>query len=132
MFDLGWVRVANPGAEIAVGQAVAVEVRSVGLWSVNVSKIVAVLDTGNHFGFIYATTSMHVEQGEERFLLEFERAPGDVSYDLEAVSRPRSLLARMGFPVTRHFQHRFARDSHRRMREVATAQPRFLSGDKVS
>ena len=31
MFDLGWVRVANPDARIAKGQVVAVEVHSLGL-----------------------------------------------------------------------------------------------------
>jgi uncharacterized protein (UPF0548 family) len=118
MFDLGWVRVANLDAKIALGQPVAVEVKSLGLWSLNVSTIVAVLDSPNQFGFIYATTPMHVEQGEERFLLEFDPATGDVIYDLEAVSRPRTFLARIGLPVTRHFQHRFAGDSHRRMREA--------------
>jgi uncharacterized protein (UPF0548 family) len=58
---------------------------------------------------------MHVEEGEELFLLEFDPATGQVSYQLEAVSRPRNLLARLGFPITRAFQHRFARDSHQRM-----------------
>lgn len=119
MFDLGWVRVANPQALIVPGQMIAVEVRSLGLWSLNFCKIVDVVDTGSLFGFIYSTTQMHVEQGEERFLLEFDPASGDVWYELEAVSRPRSTLARLGFPVTRAFQHRFARDSHLRMGEAA-------------
>jgi uncharacterized protein (UPF0548 family) len=122
-FDLCWVRVANPEARIEVGEIVAVEVRSLGLWTLNLSRIVATLDKPNQFGFIYATTEMHVEDGEERFLLRVE-ATGEVFYELEAVSRPRSLLARIGYPVTRHFQHRFARDSHRRTLEsVASLIP---------
>jgi uncharacterized protein (UPF0548 family) len=76
------------------------------------------VDISNFFGFIYVTTQMHFEQGEERFLLEFDAASGDVWYELEAVSRPRDPFARLGFPVTRAFQHKFARDSHRRMREA--------------
>jgi len=40
-----------------------------------------------------------------------------VIYRLEAVSRPRAFLARLGFPITRSFQHRFVRDTHRRMHE---------------
>jgi uncharacterized protein (UPF0548 family) len=119
MFDLGWVRVANPGAPIAVGQIVAVEVRALGLWSINLSQIIETVDTLTRFGFIYSTTRSHVEEGEERFLLEHDQATGEVVYRLEAVSRPRALLARLGLPVTRHFQHRFARDSHRRMGEEA-------------
>jgi uncharacterized protein (UPF0548 family) len=120
-FDLGWVRVANPEARIAPGQLVAVEVHTLGLWTLNISRIIQVIDTPASFGFLYATTEMHVEEGEERFLLEFAPKTGDVCYELEAVSRPRDALARLGFPATRAFQHRFARDSHRRMREEALA-----------
>jgi uncharacterized protein (UPF0548 family) len=119
MFDLGWVRVANPEAPIAVGQIVAVEVRALELWSVNLSQIIETVDLPMRFGFIYSTTRSHVEEGEEGFLLEHDRASDEVVYGLDAVSRPRALLARLGLPVTRHFQHRFARDSCRRMREEA-------------
>jgi uncharacterized protein (UPF0548 family) len=121
MFDLGWVRVANPSAAIHVDQVVAVEAHTLGLWTVNLSRIVKVVDSATVFGFIYATTSLHVEQGEERFLLEFDRETGDVWYELEAVSRPRAALARLGFPFTRAFQKRFARESHERMRRETTA-----------
>lgn len=120
-FDLGWVRVANPSASIAVEQIVAVEAQSLGLWTLNLSRIVETTDTSERFGFVYSTTAMHVEQGEERFLLGWDTATGDVWYELEAVSRPRAALARLGFPITRGFQHRFARDSHRRMREAVLA-----------
>jgi uncharacterized protein (UPF0548 family) len=116
-FDLGWVRVANPEAVIAIGQVVAVEVRALALWTLNLSRIVEIIDTDNFFGFIYSTTEFHVERGEERFLIEFDRATGDVWYGIEAISRPRHLLARLALPVTRAFQHRFARDSHRRMQK---------------
>lgn len=121
MFDLGWVRVANPDARIAPGQVVGVEAHSIGLWSLNFSRIVEVVDTRTSFGFLYATTRCHVEEGEERFLLTFDEVTGAVAYTLEAVSRPRDPLARLGFPVTRAFQHRFARDSHRRMKEAVFA-----------
>jgi uncharacterized protein (UPF0548 family) len=117
MFDLGWVRVANPDAAIAAGQIVAVEAQSLGLWTLSMSRIRGTIDPPGRFGFIYATTARHVEQGEERFLLSLDETTGDVWYELEAVSRPRAALARVGFPITRRFQHRFARDSHRRMRE---------------
>lgn len=118
MFDLGWVRVVNSTAPIACGELVAVEVHSLGLWTVNLSRIVETIDNETQFGFVYATTAHHVEQGEERFLLRFNPATGEVSYELEAVSRPRHILAKIGYPITRHFQHKFARDSHRRMQQA--------------
>jgi uncharacterized protein (UPF0548 family) len=117
-FDLGWARVANPAAAVGVGEIVAVEVRSLGLWSLNLSRIVETVDDTDRFGFVYSTTEMHVEQGDERFLLRWDRETGEVWYELEAVSRERNSLARLGRPVTRGFQRRFARDSHRRMLEV--------------
>jgi uncharacterized protein (UPF0548 family) len=117
MFDLGWVRVANPQAPIATGEIVAVEAHTLGLWTLNLSRIKEVVDEPNSFGFVYATTEMHVEQGEERFLIDLAPETGEVFYELEAVSRPRNRLARLGLPATRKFQHHFARDSHRRMLE---------------
>jgi uncharacterized protein (UPF0548 family) len=111
-FDLGWVNVANPGAPIKVGQTIAVQVHALGLWSLNLSQIVDVTRNAHAFGFIYKTTPRHVEQGEERFLLTIDPGTGAVHYELEAASRPRYWFARLGYPVTRAFQHRFARESH--------------------
>jgi len=115
MFDLGWARVVNADVPIVVRQVVAVEVRSLGLWSVNLSQIMEAVDTETQFGFLYSTTVQHVEEGEETFLLRFNPETGEVSYELEAVSRPRQALAKAAYPVTRYFQRRFARDSHKRM-----------------
>lgn len=115
MFDLAWATVLNANTPIAVGQVVAVEVHPLGLWSVNLSRIMEVVDTETQFGFLYCTTVQHVEQGEEIFLLRFDPATGSVSYELEAVSRPQQALAKIAYPVTRYFQRRFARDSHQRL-----------------
>jgi uncharacterized protein (UPF0548 family) len=92
------------------------------IWTLNMSRIMETVDTENRFGFLYATTPMHVEQGAERFLLEFDPTSGEVHYVLEAISRPRHLFARLGWPLSRHFQHQFVRASHRRMRSEAFAQ----------
>jgi uncharacterized protein (UPF0548 family) len=119
-FDLGWVRVANPGAKIEAGEVIAVEAYSLGLWSLNLSRIMESVDSIDRFGFVYSTTEFHVEGGEERFLLRMDPASGAVFYEVEALSRPRHSLARLGYPVTRAFQHQFARDSHRRMREAVS------------
>ena len=121
MFDLGWVRVANAKAPIAKGELVAVEASTLGLWTLNVSRILEAIDKPGRFGFIYATTELHVEDGEERFLLEMDPDSGAVTYTLQAVSRPRDNFARLGWPITRAFQHRFARDSHRRMQQLTNA-----------
>jgi uncharacterized protein (UPF0548 family) len=121
MFNLGWVRVVNTDAQISPEQIVGVEAHSLGLWSLNFSRIIEVVDSPTSYGFLYATTQFHIEEGEERFLVTFDAVTGAVMYTLEAISRPRDPLARLGFPVTRTFQHRFARDSHRRMNEAVLA-----------
>lgn len=131
MFDLGWVRVVNADAQIVPGQIVAVEAHTLGLWSLNFSRILEVVDAASAFGFLYSTTQFHVEDGEERFLLTLDEASGAVTYTLEAVSRPQNKLASLGFPIARAFQHKFARDSHRRMRDSVSAAPRDLRTDTL-
>jgi uncharacterized protein (UPF0548 family) len=121
-FDLGWVRVANAEVPIRTGELVAVEAHSLCLWSINISRILYVINEPNRFGFGYGTTPLHVERGEERFLLEFDPASGIVFYDLLAVSQPAHWMAKLGYPYTRSRQRKFAYDSHRRMRErIASA-----------
>lgn len=66
-FDLGWVRVLNPDTPVALGQTVGVEAKTFGLWSSNFSRITQVVDTNDAFGFLYTTTTLHVEEGQERF-----------------------------------------------------------------
>ncbi|MGH9589470.1 MAG: DUF1990 family protein [Terracidiphilus sp.] len=115
-FDLGWVRVMNPTARILVGELVAVEAHTGCLWSINFSRVAEVVNSPTHFGFMYTTTSYHVEEGQERFVIDFDPVSESVSYLTEAVSRPRHPVARIGYPVSRAMQHRFARDSHARMK----------------
>jgi uncharacterized protein (UPF0548 family) len=117
-FDLGWVRVANPAAPIRSGSMVVVEVHAAGLWSLNLSRIDETVNTSTLFGFIYATTRLHVEQGRERFLIGFDPNTEVVTYSIEAISRPRHPLAQLAYPFTRLMQHRFAGESHLRMRRA--------------
>ena len=118
-FDLGWVRIANPETRIDVGSIVAVEVHAGGLWSLNLNRIMETIDSPTQFGFLYATTKLHVEEGQERFLLEYDPRSQTVTYLLEAISRPRHPLARLAYPFTRAMQHRFATESRLRMRLTA-------------
>jgi uncharacterized protein (UPF0548 family) len=116
--------VANPCPVIRTGELVAVEAHTAIFWSINLSRITEAVDTSVRFGFLYTTTAMHVEEGQERFVLEYDADSGSVSYLIEAVSRPRHLLARMAYPFTRAMQHRFARDSHNRMLRSVEANNR--------
>jgi uncharacterized protein (UPF0548 family) len=53
----------------------------------------------------------HVERGEERFAVEHRRDDGSVWYDLLAYSVPHHPLAKLGYPISRAAQRRFAKDS---------------------
>lgn len=126
MFDLGWVRIAWPGAPLREGMTVAVVARTAGFWTLNAARIVYTLDevtvTGRRFGFAYGTLRDHAEIGEERFSVELLRADGSVWYDIFAFSRPRLWLAQIGYPLSRVYQRRFARDSKAVMARAVAAR----------
>lgn len=117
-FDLGWVQIANPSPQIRPGELVAVEAHTAYLWSINFSRVAQIVNSPTQFGFMYATTALHVEEGQERFIIEFEPESESVFYLIEAVSRPRHVLARVGYPVSRAMQHRFRKDSIARMKRA--------------
>jgi uncharacterized protein (UPF0548 family) len=122
-FDLGWVRVANRTVPVRSGSIVAVEAHTLGLWTLSLSRITETVSTPYLFGFIYSTTRMHVEEGRERFLLMLDPVTEAVTYSIEAISRPRHRLAKLGYPITRIMQLRFAGDSHLRLREIVKSDP---------
>ena len=92
-----------------------------GLWSLNASRIVYVVDDPgpiHRFGFAYGTLPDHIETGEERFLVEWDEASGDVWYDILAFSRPAYAVMRIGTPFIRRVQKRFGRESAAVMRRA--------------
>lgn len=126
MFNLGWTRVAPAGAPIEVGVTVAVVARLPLLWSVNVCRILAVVDTPGptaRYGFTYGTLPEHAEAGEERFLVEWRADDDSVWYDILAFSKPNAPLARLAYPIGRLMQRRFARASLKAMRRAAAGRP---------
>lgn len=113
-FRLGWVEAWSPDTPIKSGEVVAVMGWAIGMWWLNTARIVYVVDESgpiNKFGFAYGTLPGHVESGEERFLIEWDRADDSVWYDILAFSRPNHILIRIGSPMVRRAQKRFARDS---------------------
>jgi uncharacterized protein (UPF0548 family) len=113
MFNLTWVQLCWPNAPIEPGATVAVLISHFGFWSLNAARIVYVLEEHGgleRYGFAYGTLRDHGERGEERFTVEYHDEDGSVWYDIFAFSRPGS-VARLGYPLTRALQKRFARDS---------------------
>jgi uncharacterized protein (UPF0548 family) len=115
MFDLGWVELMHPSSPVALGQTVLILAHTWNLYSLSASRVVAMIDRDDgetqRWGFCYGTLQHHVETGEERFTVEYQRRDGSVWYDILAFSRPKHPLARLASPLSRAAQHRFARDS---------------------
>lgn len=121
-FALGWVEAVPTDTAIREGETVAVVARAMGFWWLNAARIVYVIDehseAGARFGFAYGTLPGHVESGEERFLIEWDRASDQVHYDILAFSRPRHILTRIGRRQVRHRQLRFGRESSAAMQRT--------------
>jgi uncharacterized protein (UPF0548 family) len=66
-------------------------------------RVVYVIDEEDRKGFAYGTLPGHPERGEEAFVVEL-RDGGEVAFTIRAFSRPASLLARVGGPVSRAVQ----------------------------
>lgn len=126
MFNLGWTKLCWPHAPIAVDSTVGMLARGMGCWWLNACRIVYTIDevkdemNGDceRFGFAYGTLPAHLERGEERFMVEWRRADDTVWYDILAFSQPNHVLAKVGYPIVRQYQKRFARDSKQAMKEA--------------
>jgi len=91
-------------------------------WASAPIRIVYVVDQESpvtRFGFAYGTLAEHAESGEERFTVEWNRADDTVWYDILAFSRPRQMLAKLGYPLSRLLQRRFAEGSKAAMVKAA-------------
>ena len=113
-FHLGWVAASPTETPIEAGEVVAVLGRVFGFWWLNACRIVYVVDEVGpitRFGFAYGTLPDHAESGEERFLIEWNRASDCVWYDILAFSRPNYVVTKLAYPMVRCFQKKFARDS---------------------
>jgi uncharacterized protein (UPF0548 family) len=111
MFNISWLRLCWPTAPIKVGTDVAVLVHHFGFYSLNACRIVCVVDEDRpvkRYGFAYGTLAEHAERGEERFTVEWNLADNEVWYEILAFSRPKKLAAKLGYPVSRFLQYKFA------------------------
>ena len=113
-FQLSWVESSSSDIPIETGQVVGIVAQFFGMWSLNACRIVSVVEEAEsveRYGFVYGTLPGHIECGEERFQVEWNRSDDSVWYDIFAFSRPNHFLAHLGYPVVRKFQKKFARDS---------------------
>lgn len=105
-----WLEAWPDDTPLRAGDEVATVAKLLGLWWVNVCRIVYTIEEPKRFGYAYGTLPEHVECGEERFLIELTET-GEVWYDIYAFSRPQSWLARIGYPYVRRIQKQFGKYS---------------------
>jgi uncharacterized protein (UPF0548 family) len=122
MFSMPWVRLYWPTSPIEAGTTVAVSVNHFGFYSLNFARIVYTVNEDGpvcRFGFAYGTLEEHAERGEERFTVEWDRSKNQVWYNILAFSRPNKTLARLGYPLARLLQKKFAEGSKSAMLRAA-------------
>lgn len=124
MYPPGWTRVHRRGHDIRADVVFAAVIHHLGFHSVLPCRMVYAIDTDDdaerRYGFALGTLPGHAESGEERFSVTWSRATDAVTYEAFAFSRPSAVLARMGAPIARRLQRRFARDSKRSMQRACT------------
>ena len=116
-FPLPWTRIYPNTTELKAGAVVVVMFRLFGIWWRNSAKIVYAFDEPDRFGFAYGTLPGHIEMGEEVFWIERDKA-GIVSYHIKAFSKPRFWLAKIGYPIARFYQRKFAKESKTTMQKL--------------
>jgi uncharacterized protein (UPF0548 family) len=125
-FRLDWLELFPNDTPIRAGETVLVIARAGGVWWTNAARIVYVVDESDaaksQFGFAYGTLPGHVETGEERFLIEWDRATDNVSFEILAFSRPNHFLVRLNKRRARAMQKRFAEESTAAMHRYAAKE----------
>lgn len=114
MYNLSWTKLYYPETPVKAGEVVAVLARHLGFWSLNACRIIYTLEEKGEIyrnGFAFGTLPGHVEEGEERFTVEWERETDAVWYELFAFARPKLWLAKLGSPLVRLIQRQFASNS---------------------
>jgi uncharacterized protein (UPF0548 family) len=111
-FDVPWALLHRAGP-VATGQVVATLVGFAGVWLLNPCRVVYadLASDGDCAAFGYGTLPGHAESGEERFRITFDPRTEEVVYEIAAFSRPALVLTRLGYPLARRVQKRFARAS---------------------
>lgn len=123
-FDLDWVWPVDTDVAIEPGAHFAFLAHTLGVWSINVCRVVYVIDDADadaaRFGFAYGTIGAHSVRGEERFAVAWDRASDEVTFGIRKFSRPAGPLLTVLGPVTLWVQKRFTTAALQRLaQEVA-------------
>ena len=123
-FDLDWVFPYRNDVPIEVGNLFCFLSYQFGLWALNVSRIVYLIDeyTKIHrrYGFAYGTVGSHSVSGEEAFTIELDKRTNQLFFRLAKFSKPAHLFTKIAPPLTSRAQDRFTRDALERFKQEVT------------
>ncbi len=120
--EIPWLEFYGGSAPAQTGQVVATLISVAGLWFLNPCRVVYThvsRGEADCAAFAYGTLHGHAECGEERFEVSFNASTGEVKYQIVAFSRPAILLSKLGYPVARRLQRRFADASAKSLSRAA-------------
>ena len=120
-FHLPWVRMYRRDTPIAEGEVVVFASRQLGIWALNVCRIVYVVDEPDRFGFAYGTLEGHAVSGEERFLLTRDANSEDILFEVRKFSRLEHPVVKLAGAAARAVQSRFSRDAIEALRRAVAA-----------
>ena len=111
-FDIPWLEF-HGARRVEPDQVVATLVSMTGVWFLNPCRVVYSESSpdGNSAAYAYGTLRGHAECGEERFRVSFDPVTEEVRYEIGAFSRPAIVLSKLGYPLARRLQRRFAASS---------------------
>lgn len=127
MFPPSWTLIFPKQVPIQENTTVGMAFRLFGIWWINSCRIVYTIDEADRFGFAYGTLPAHIERGEELFLIELDEE-GKVWYRIQAFSKPRHWLVRLGYWFARSQQRRFVQHSFRVMKAYSSQE--HVQGEK--
>ncbi len=115
-FDIPWLDFRGPD-RVESDQVVATLLGVAGLWFVNPCRVIYTDARPEHgrVAYAYGTLRGHAESGEERFGVSLDPVSQEVRYEIAAFSRPAIVLSRLGYPLARRIQKRFAMSSAQAM-----------------
>jgi uncharacterized protein (UPF0548 family) len=111
-FDIRWLEL-HGASRVQPDQVVATLISLAGVWLLNPCRVVYVESSSdrNAVSYAYGTLRGHAECGEERFRIAFDPVSEEVRYEIAAFSRPAIALSKLGYPLARRLQGRFAASS---------------------
>ncbi len=110
-----WMTLHPNRVPLREGNVVALVAGISPVWTLSAVRITAVKSTSQQFSFTVSTLPQHAVSGCERFSVFLDEHE-QVWYELTALSKPQQPLVKLGAPVLRLVQARFAEDSVRSLK----------------